>query len=191
MGTFSNPCNRSKVSQMEEVPPDGYLLLLFFFFSSLSRLPTIVGRDFPRNQYVAVGACGMPDLLNNVLPRFAVASCGLCLCGAKSVGLQDVDLFCPDFLGRSALDPPVSKMLSAKQSVRQAPHFHSAAFPVGFACRWSAALGIVCGWFHLISDPATRPQGTDGRNGITESHNISQYCTCGVTQESRSLGSPV
>lgn len=76
---------------------------------------------------------------------------------AKSVGLQDVDLFCPNFLGHSALDPPVSKMLSAEQSApRLESHFHLAAFPVGFACRWSAALGIDCGWFHLISDPATR-----------------------------------
>lgn len=138
----------------------------FFFFSSLSHLSTIVGRDFPRSQYVAVGDCGTPDLLNNVLTCFAVGSLGLCLCEATSAGLQDADLFCPNFLGRSALDPPVSKMLSAKQSVQQASCFHLPAFPVGFACRWSAALGIVCGWFHLISDPAKRPQGTDGRNGI-------------------------
>lgn len=154
------------------------------------------GRSFtqwiPSSSFLLFPIC--QPLLEN-----GIASCGLCFCGAKSVGLQDVDLFCPNFLGRSASDPPVSKMLSAKQSVRQASHFHLAAFPVGFACRWSAALGNVCGWFHLISDPATRPQGTDGRNGIqcekqmktTESHNISQYCTCGDTRESGSLGSPV
>lgn len=37
-----------------------------------------------------------------------------------------VDLLCPNFLGRIALDPTVNRMFSPKQSARQAAHFHSA-----------------------------------------------------------------
>lgn len=66
----------------------------------------------------------MSDLLNNVLPHFAVASFGLGFCEVKLTGLQVIiDLFCPNLLGCGMLDPQVNRSLLPESEVTESSHW--------------------------------------------------------------------